>query len=101
MADEAHFLEQIADALGGEIAKEVDFLATALSAPGGRPLFTERKTAREALTWWRKHYSDEYGQAVLKGYSPLQVMELNARLAQADEQAQGRGDYGGSEPQDF
>lgn len=74
-----HRLEVRASLLGNRMAAASDALAASYGE-GGRPAFTEARTRREALDWWRQHRHDEYGQRVLERMPPWEIARLDADL---------------------
>ncbi len=58
-------------------------LAYGITPKGADPPFTDRKSPREALSWWLKHRYDPIGMGLVGQMSPLQVAELDAWLTQA------------------
>ncbi len=69
--------------LGDAIKQRVHTLATSMTPEGGRPPFTRRMTAAEALHWWLQHRYDQLGMALVQQMQPQQVAALDAWLAQA------------------
>ena len=78
-------LERRAHMLAGKLTKNKEMLRDALAPPGQRPPFTEQMTKREAIGWWREHRFDKYGQEVTSRMKPVDVMELDRALSQANE----------------
>lgn len=80
-----NILERRAHMLAGKLAKSKEMLRDALAPPGQRPAFTEQLTKREALSWWREHRFDKFGQEVTSRMRPREVMELDQALSRANE----------------
>jgi hypothetical protein len=79
-----NILERRAHMLAGRLSKNTQMLRDALAPPGQRPPFTEQMTKADAVTWWRAHRFDKYGQDVVARMQPADVMELDQALSQAN-----------------
>lgn len=63
----------------------VEKVGNIIAPAGTRPPFHEQKSPREALAWWTRHIDDPVGRKVLAGYTPIQVAQLKAWLAHAQQ----------------
>ncbi len=84
-----HILERRASAIATAIQKQRLVVAEALKPDGTRPPFTTQMSEPEALAWWQKNRYSNFGQRVLANMAPMQVMELDQALSQANEPQQG------------
>lgn len=80
MADK-HWVEMVSDRLADAIQFEIDMLASYLRPKGDRPPFSERV----GLEWWAKHRTDAYGRKLVAMMEPVDVMALDAALAERAE----------------
>lgn len=79
----ANASERRADMLATAIKHRIDVVSNGITPKGGRAPFTKQMSAREALAWWTEHRYDPLGLALVQGMQPLQVAQLDAWLAQA------------------
>jgi hypothetical protein len=70
--------------LAEAFTQRTDLLA-AMMRPDDRQIFHQRLAEPKALEFWRKHRFDDLGQSVMSTWRPDQVVELDQRLAQANE----------------
>ncbi len=86
MADIDNVLERRANLLAGKLTQRRDLIRQTLAPPGQRPPFTTQLNHREALAFWRQHWSDDLGQQVKAGMAPQDLLELQLALSRANEE---------------
>lgn len=74
-------IERRARMLADAVEARVD-LYRRLINPAGRPMFTTQMSKQKALDWWAINRTTPAGQQVLQRMTPVQIMELDAALAQ-------------------
>jgi len=69
--------------LASAVKNRVSALQYGITPKGSRPPFTRKMTPAETLKWWLQHRYDQLGLAIVQTWTPVQVAQLDAWLAQA------------------
>lgn len=78
-------MERRRDALAEGFQKRVELMA-AMMRPDDKPVFHTRLSGNDAYSFWQAHRFDDLGKAVISTWKPDQILALDQKLAQMNQQ---------------